>query len=93
MYFVVHLQLLNKHVVLPTAWIRGIECQYEKFVNNSLNKSQIFLCYYTTNDDAFVNGRPDECFFPDFNKKVKKINDDGSFDGCFYGKLKQYKCK
>lgn len=91
MYFVVYLFELKNHVVLPATWIRGIGKQIEKFVNLSLNKSQPFLCYYTTNPAAFADGRPDQCYVPDFSKMVDKVNPDGSFDGCFIGKLKQYK--
>lgn len=92
MYFVVYLHMLNKHFVLPASWIKGIGKQIEKFVNISLNQSQIFLCYYTTKNEAFIDGCPDARFKADFSTMVKKINADGSFDGCFYGNLKQYKC-
>lgn len=93
MYFVVYLHKLNKHFVIPATWINGIENQMEKFVNVSLNKSQKFLCFYTTNDAAFIDGRPDTTFVPDFSTMVDEVNVDGSFNGCFYGNLKQYKCK
>lgn len=93
MYFVVHLQTLNKNVVVPATWIYGIAKQIEKFVNVSLNPNQIFLVYYTTNDAAFVNGRPDEDFPVNFSSLVKEINSDGSFDGSFFGKMRQFKRK
>lgn len=93
MYFVAHLQVLNKHVVVPAAWIKGIDRQFEKFVNLSLNKSQVFLCFYTTHEVAFVDGRPNGSFEPDFSKMVTHINADGSFNGTFHCQLKQYKCK
>lgn len=93
MYFVVYLHKLNKHFVVPATWIDGISRQMEKFVNISLNKSQVFLVYYTTDATAFVDGRPDTNFDPDFSKMVTDLNADGSYDGCFYGTLKQYKCK
>lgn len=92
MYFVVYLSALKKNVVLPVSWIHGIENHFEKFMNKSINSSQRFLCYYTTNDDAFVDGSPNEDYQPDFNSAViNEANADETFDGCFYGKLKQFK--
>lgn len=87
----VYITKLNKHVVVPYTWIKGIGKQFEKFVNVSLNRTQNFLCYYTTNDDAFIDGCPNQNFQPDFNTMVDQINPDGSFDGCFIAKLKRYK--
>lgn len=93
MYFVVYLHKLNKHFVIPATWIKDIDEQLEKFINASLNKSQIFLCFYTTNAAAFIDGRPDAEFEPDFSTMVNALNDDGSYDGCFYGNLKLFKSK
>lgn len=94
MYFVVYLKALRKNVVLPTAWIHEIGIYFEKFMNKSINSSQWFLCYYTTNNEAFNDGCPDKDFQPDFRSAViTETNDDESFDGCFYGKLKQFKCE
>lgn len=74
-------------------WINGIDIQMEKFVNMSLNRSQRFLIYYTTNEAAFVDGRPDPDFNPNFSKIVTDLNADGTFDGCFLGILKRFKSK
>lgn len=93
MYFVVYIIKLNKHVVVPATWIKGIAKQFEKFVNSSLNRSQKFLCYYTTNEAAFIDGCPDKNFNVDFSSMINEINQDGTFDGCFIVKLKQYKSK
>lgn len=93
MYFVVYLHKLNKHCVIPAAWIKDIEPQLEKFINISLNKSQVFLCYNTTNAAAYIDGRPDTDFQPNFSVIVDEINADGTYDGCFLGNLKQFKCK
>lgn len=94
MYFVVYLQTLKKNVVLPAAWIQGIGDHFEKFMNRSINTSQLFLCYYTTNNDAFVNGCPNKDFVPDFDSDIiTEINANQPFDGCFFGKLKQFKRK
>lgn len=92
MYFIVYIPKLNKHEIVPYKWIKGIDDQFGKFVNSSLNRSQNFLCYYTSKDDAFENGRPKN-FVPDFATIVDQIEPDGSFDGCFLVKLKYYKSK
>lgn len=78
-YYVVFLRELGKYVVLPTTWIKDIDKHYVKFINNSLNRSQQFLCFYTTSEEAYIDGRPDENFVADFNS-----------EHCFRGKLKRY---
>lgn len=95
MYFVVYIIKLKRYVVVPSTWIFGFDEQLEKFVNYSLNRSQNFLCYYTTNEDAFIDGCPNAHFEPNFNVMVDNINSDGSFDGGFIVKLKRCKseCK
>lgn len=94
MYFIVFLSKLQRNVVLPSSWIKDVDEHYEKFMNYSVNSSQKFLCYYTTKETAFNNGKPKENFPPDFNSNmVSEINADGSFDGCFIGKIKKCKCK
>lgn len=91
MYFVVRLEILKKNVVLPSAWINEIDKHFEKFVNKSLNCSQKFVCYYTTNETAFDNGRPKCEIMPDLSADlVTEINPDGSYDGCFLGKLQHF---
>lgn len=92
MYFIVYLKALRKNVVLPATWIHEIGSHFEKFMNKSINSSQWFLCYYTTNSERFIDGCPDKDFGPDFSTDVIiETNDDESFDGCFHGKLKQFK--
>lgn len=94
MFFVAYLKVLGKNVVLPATWICNIENHFENFVNNSINSNQAFLCYYTTNEDAFSNGCPIDEFAPNFRlPMVQRINDDGSFDGCFLAKLRKFRSK
>lgn len=94
MYFVVYLDLLKKNVIIPARWINEIACHFEKFINQSINKNQWHLCYYTTNANAFINGVPDKSYEPDFSiDLVKQINSDGTFDGCFFGLLVHFKGK
>lgn len=94
MYFVVYLKTLGKNVVLPAKWIHNIDEYVEKFINNSLNSNQWFLCYYTTNGAAYIDGCPNIDFEPDFQLEIIcEVNAQISFDGCFMGKLKKYKGK
>lgn len=96
MYFVVFLHKLNKNVVVPSTWIRGMNNdQMEKFVRMSLNRSQRFLCYYTSNEAAFEqNMCPKIDFHPDFQSiaLVDTINN-GEFDGGFIAQLLAFRCK
>lgn len=78
-YYVVFLLEQRKHVVVPATWIRDVQKHYEKFVNNSINRSQKFLCFYTTSEEAHIDGRPDENFVADFDS-----------EHCFIGQLKRY---
>lgn len=93
MYFVVHLRIFNKFVVVPMTWIKGISGHIEKFMNQSINRNQIFLIYYTSNEAAFLGDFPKKDFEPDFGNLVTRINNDGSFDGSFFGKLHTFTCK
>lgn len=79
-YYVVYLHEKQKFVVVPAAWIKDIERHYEKFINNSLNRSQIFLCFHPDeSSEAFIDGRPDVKYIPDFQPS-----------NCSLGKLKRY---
>lgn len=86
MYFVVFLDVLRKQVIVPAYWINDIAEHFEKFVNKSLNTNQWFLCYYTNDNAAFINGQPNKDYEPDFGRQM--VNDiSGAFDGCFLCKL------
>lgn len=90
MYFVVYLRSLKRNVVLPATWIKNVENHFEKFINLSINRSQWFLCYYTNDDAAFIDGKPDEKFKANFKLPMIQIDTDGPFNGCFLGKLKHF---
>lgn len=92
-WFVVFLEKLNKNVVLPGSWIKNIRDHYEKFLNYTVNSSQKFLCFYTTNEAAFdMNNLPKIDFEVDFSSNlVTEINTDGTFNGCFIGRIKKVK--
>lgn len=68
MYFVVFLEVLKRNVILPPAWIEKVDEHFEKFINYSVNSSQYFRCYSTTNELAFdLEGRPKNDYSPDFS--------------------------
>lgn len=94
MYFVVYLVELKKNVILPTGWIKDVSLHLEKFINNSLNRSQALLCYFTTNPAAFDDKNcPRTDWTPNFSSMVTSDGGDldGGFDGCFVGLLQQFK--
>lgn len=59
-------------------WIKDVDKHFEKFVNNSLNSLQSFLCFCTTEPEAYIEDCPDENFVAEFKSK-----------SCFTGKLKR----
>lgn len=94
MYFVVYLSTLKRNVILPAEWIQNVEDHFEKFMNCSINSTQRFLCYYTTKDEAFIDGKPNKDYMPDFDLAIlQEVNSNESFEGCFHGKLKKFKGK
>lgn len=89
MYFLAYFYAHDVFVIIPKTWIRGIDDQWEKFINNSLNRNQTFLCYYSARA-IDVEGRPDADVLPVFQIPV---NANFPGDGCYYGKLISYKGK
>lgn len=91
MYFVVYLKKLEKNVILPASWIKDVDDHLKKFINKSLNSVQLFRCYYTSSRRAFdAEMRPDSDFVPEFTLNVVSEPIGHNFDGCFFGKLKQF---
>lgn len=90
MYFIVYFLAPKIHVIIPQTWIHGIKDHWEKFVNNSINKNQKFVCYYSQCTEAMNEGRPNADFVPDFSLRL-----DPNFpaDGCYVAKLLLYKGK
>lgn len=87
MFFVVFLPALKKNVVLPAEWIYNIGDHLEKFINNSLNKNQWFLCYYTTSVAAFNDDhQPNKDVVPDFALDLI-TKESEEFNGVFFGLL------
>lgn len=91
MYFVVFLKALKKNVVLPTSWIENITNHFEKFLNYSLNSSQTFRCFHTTDEDAFIESRPNEEYQVDFSLELIEQENGENYKGCFLGQIKKFK--
>lgn len=88
MYFIVHLIKPQIDVIVPANWIKGINDQWEKFINNSLNKNQVFLCYFSTHPNALdIDGRLDSDYMPVFNRMARQYPE----EGCYTAKLIRYK--
>lgn len=85
MYFVVHLKNSFYDVVVPRDWIKGIDDHWEKFINNSLNKNQLFLCYFNANA-LDKDGRPQSNVTPNFRAMA---NFPG--EGCYEVNLIRFK--
>lgn len=89
MYYIAFFDGLKKNLIVPKQWLKDIKLHKEKFYNNSLNRSQKFVCFYTNNSDAFDDeGVPNGNFAPNFDLDFAE-NVNG--DGLFHVKLKAYK--
>lgn len=62
-------------------------------MNNSINKNQLFDCYYTVDPSAFdENGCPKHEFEPKFGLPSCVFGGD-IIEGSFGGKIKKVECK
>lgn len=91
MFFVVFLLEPEVNIVIPKSWILDIDKHWEKFVNNfRINSSQRFLCFWSEEAYAQVNGEPNPNFQPNFNNN---LNHRFPAEGCYYGKLVNFNSK
>lgn len=91
MYYIVFILSTGKYVVVPENWIKDIAVHIEKFLNNSLNSSQKFVCYWTNNVAARDhNGIIRLDFPPDFDLP---LSSEFPADGCYLCRLTKAKCK
>ena len=81
----------GKYEVVPENWIKDVELHMEKFLNNSLNSSQKYICFWTNNVAARDhNGILRLDFPPDFNASISTAF---PADGCYICRLAKAKCK
>lgn len=72
-------------VVIPERWIRDIEAQREKFLNNGLNGNQMHMCFWTNCTEARnSNGVIRLDFAPNFDSGL--INKFPA-EGCYLCKI------
>lgn len=72
-------------VVIPEHWIRDIEAQREKFINNGLNRNQLQVCFWTNCPAAReANGVIRLDFTPNFNAG---FTNNFPADGCYLCKI------
>lgn len=70
MYFVVFFLQTKRHYVIPYKWVQGID--YERIINNGLNKNLKFHAFWTDNKNAFdEHGVPRRNYTPDLNARGK----------------------
>lgn len=52
MYFVVYILENSAFAIIPQNWIRDFSQHHEKFLNNGINSSQVFICYWNEQKEA-----------------------------------------
>lgn len=91
MFFVVFLIEAKKTVVIPQTWVHGIKNQWKKFLNNSINRNQQYLCYYSEETHAKdAQGHPNANFIPNWPMLIT-LNAVYPATGCYYANLLAYK--
>lgn len=90
MFYIVFLVEPKINVVIPKTWIMDIEENWEKFVNKGLNSTQKFLCFWSEEKHAQIDGKPNQNFKPQFNNDVNHVFPS---EGCYLGKLVHFKSK
>lgn len=88
MYFIAHFLESRIHVIVPQTWVHAIDEHWEKFINNSINKNQKFICFYSERPEAMIQGRPNDKFVPNFSLG---LNHRFPEDGCYMANLLMYK--
>lgn len=93
MYFVAYLVAPMLHTIVPKNWIHEIDKHWAKFVNNSINRNQKHLCFYSEQPGAMIdrNDRfkePNASFNPNFNLSQENVF---PAEGCYVAHLICYK--
>lgn len=84
MWYVVYFTKSGKNVVLPDKWVRGLNDHMENFLNFRINTAQKFLFYFSAEDEAMDQGRPNENFKPKFHMNIDGVFPD---EGCYLGNI------
>lgn len=86
MFFAVHIISARKKAVVPSHWIKDVETQLPKYINNSINRAQVVMVYYSQPAiDAMRRGEPAIHFQPNF--RFSPLNAEFPNMGCYIAKL------
>lgn len=93
MYFIAYFDVPKLHVIIPKTWIMEVDKHWEKFVNNSINRNQKHLCFYSERPGAMIDREddekePDTNYVPDFTLDRCNIF---PTEGCYTANLVTYK--
>lgn len=87
MYFVVFFENIRKYYIVPSCWIKEIDSNWQKFINNGVNSNQLFAVFYSTCPEAMdANGVPNSKFVPKFSDEIKEFPQ----EGCYFAKILKY---
>lgn len=64
MYFVVYSLEDKEYYVIPKRWIKDLN--FENIVNKVINCSLRYRCFSGPDEDAWINGFPNEEYVPNF---------------------------
>lgn len=68
MYFVVYILQTKEYVVVPHAWINGLNSYIEKFMNDGVRSRRKFFVFWTHKLEAFITeGIPLKNYPPNMN--------------------------
>lgn len=87
MYFVVYIESINDHLVIPAKWNRDLDITLQKFINYSINSNQKHLIYYNSAEGAVENS---ENVNPDFSRPIVTWL---ATDCCYIANVKKFFCK
>lgn len=85
MYYIAYLTDFKENIIVPQNWILNISDHLEKFINNSINSNQTFVCFYTNNNSAFDENRELKTNYPPkfnipFGRKFSKEPKEGLYN-------------
>lgn len=86
MWYIAHLLISNKKVIIPDVWVKDIQEHMEKFINRSINTAQEFLVFYSEKHEALDD---DQRPLATFHGKFHFLKDGSQFpvEGCYSARL------
>lgn len=93
MYFIAYFDTPKLYAIIPKTWVKDIDKHWEKFVNNSINRNQKHLCFYSELPGAMID-REDGEKEPNANCVPKFTFGQSNIfpaEGCYAAYLNKYK--